>query len=96
MFIVSVRGVFSVRTTAAPITIAVNSTADGTDAVAGDAACQTLTPGECTLRAAIEGANANVGADTIQFAISGNGVPVIAPVISEQATIDGYTHWHGY
>ena len=47
----------------------VNSTGDGGDASPGDGACQTATPGQCTLRAAIEEANATPGTDTIHFDI---------------------------
>ncbi len=52
--------------------------------------------GPDSLRAAIEGANAAPGADTISFAIPGGGVKTIAPVadlpaITGPVTIDGYT-----
>lgn len=66
--------------------------------------CSTATPGECTLRAAIQEANANPGADTINFLIpptdpgcnAGNGVCTISPAsalpaITEQVTINGYS-----
>jgi CSLREA domain-containing protein len=46
----------------------VNSTADKPDATSADGICQTTTVGECTLRAAIQQANATSGADTIQLA----------------------------
>ena len=50
----------------------------------------------CSLRAAIESANANPGADTIVFNIAGAGVHTITPLselpaITEAVTIDGYT-----
>ncbi len=45
--------------------LVVNSTADKTDANPADGICQTLTPGECTLRAAIQQANAASGPDII-------------------------------
>ncbi len=43
----------------------VNSIADAPDADLDDGECQTATSGECTLRAAIQQANAVAGADTI-------------------------------
>jgi CSLREA domain-containing protein len=50
---------------AAAATFAVNSNADAVDANPGDGVCQTTTPGQCTLRAAVQEANALPGADTI-------------------------------
>ena len=52
--------------------------------------------GPGTLRQAIVDANANVGADTIAFAIPGNGLHTIAPTsglpsITDALVIDGYT-----
>jgi CSLREA domain-containing protein len=54
------------------------------------------TPTSCTLRQAISSANATAVADTIQFAIPGNGPHLIAPAsalpaITRGLTIDGYT-----
>src|SRR5712692_6974704 len=49
-------------------TFTVNSFADGVDAVPGDGCCSTaagVCAGVCTLRAAIQEANARGGADTI-------------------------------
>jgi CSLREA domain-containing protein len=46
-------------------TFVVNSEADLVDADPGDGVCQTSTPGECTLRAAVMEANVDVGADTV-------------------------------
>ena len=51
---------------------------------------------QCTLRAAIQGANKLSGADTIAFAMPGSGVQTISPLsqlptITQQVTIDGYT-----
>ncbi len=43
----------------------VNSSADAVDADIGDGICQTATPGECTLRAAVQQANAWPGDDAI-------------------------------
>ncbi|MCC7543417.1 hypothetical protein IT415_01775 [bacterium] len=77
-------------------TLTVSSINDGDDANAGDGICETSTPGECTLRAAITESNANTGTDTIEFNISGGGVKTIGltdelPAITEQIVIDGYT-----
>ena len=78
------------------VTLTVTSTGDAVDANAGDGACETATPGECTLRAAIEESNANTGVDTIAFGIAGDGVHTITPAtaypdITDTVTIDGYT-----
>ncbi len=80
----------------------VNSTGDDGDADVGDGACDTrgtiLRDGnpetECTLRAAIQEANATAGTDTITFDIPGGGVPRITPddelpEITDPAVIDG-------
>jgi CSLREA domain-containing protein len=69
-------------------TFTVDNTADP-----GNGTCSV--PG-CTLREAIEAANAAPGADAIGFNISGSGVKTIAPVsplpdITETVTIDGYS-----
>lgn len=80
-------------------TFTVNSTGDGADLVAGDGICQTLAVGECTLRAAIQEANAhgNVGGpDEIHFAIPGTGPHTIEPatplpIITDPVVVDGYT-----
>src|SRR2546425_5612740 len=82
------------RVSADAATFTVNSTADTTDAAPGDGVCDDG-GGACTLRAAIEEANANAGADTIAFSVA-SGVQTIAPAsplpsITETATIDGTT-----
>src|SRR6187399_2127950 len=56
----------------------------------------TADSGAGTLRQAILDANANSGADTIEFNIAGSGVHTITPatalpVITSPVTIDGYT-----
>src|SRR5918999_6087770 len=51
---------------ASPARFVVNSTADAVDARAGDGACRTVA-GACTLRAAIQEANALPGADEIEL-----------------------------
>src|SRR5688500_39081 len=60
-----------------PQTFTVNSTADASDAMPGDGICDSG-GSVCTLRAAIEEANANTGADTINFSI-GAGPQIIEP-----------------
>lgn len=78
----------------------VNSTADGGDQ-APSGVCNTApfpvgTEPECTLRAAMDEANATAAADTIDFNIGGSGVKTISPAtllpdITQPVTIDGYT-----
>ncbi|MCB9822657.1 CSLREA domain-containing protein [Candidatus Nomurabacteria bacterium] len=76
-------------------TLTVNSTADTSDASAGDGSCATA-GAVCTLRAAIEEANVLAGADTINFNIAGTGVHTLTPAsaydtITQSVTIDGYS-----
>ncbi len=71
-----------------PMTFTVN-TADDHD----DGSC---TLSDCTLREAINAANANSGADTIAFNIPGSGVHTInvhsaLPALTDAVIIDGYT-----
>jgi CSLREA domain-containing protein len=75
----------------------VNSTGDEPDANVGDNVCAT-SGGACTLRAAIQEANANAttAADIIDFDIPGSGVQTISPatllpLVKQPVTIDGYT-----
>jgi len=85
----------------AATTFTVNSTGDGGDANLSDLpnVCDTdpaTSDDQCTLRAAIQEANNTSEADTINFAIPGNGPHTIAPAselpaITDQVTIDGYT-----
>ena len=75
------------------VPLKVNSTADLADAVPGDGICAD-SAGDCTLRAAIEEANANPGPDIIVFHIPGVGPHTIQhtaplPSITETVTIDG-------
>lgn len=75
--------------------LVVNSTADTPDANPGDGICDDGT-GNCTLRAAIEEANASAGFDLIRFNIPGTGPHTIfltdnLPDINEQVLIDGYS-----
>lgn len=72
----------------------VTSTADTGDSAPGNGICA-ASGGACTLRAAIQEANALPGADTIQFAI-GSGVQTITlgstmTTVSQPVTIDGWT-----
>lgn len=76
-------------------TFTVNSTGDAGDSNVGDGLCRTDAAAECTLRAAIEEANATTAADLIAFNIPG-GVHTIEPeedlpAITFPVTIDGYT-----
>ncbi|HVS81721.1 MAG TPA: LamG-like jellyroll fold domain-containing protein [Pyrinomonadaceae bacterium] len=81
-----------------PGTLIVNDTGDAGDESVGDGTCRT-TGGVCTLRAAIQEANALSscsGALTINFNITGGGVHTISPAsalptITHQVIIDGYT-----
>ncbi|MEP6946149.1 MAG: NosD domain-containing protein, partial [Acidobacteriota bacterium] len=75
-------------------TYVVKSTTDTPDWAPGDNVCSDAV-GKCTLRAAIQEANAHAGTDTIQFAI-GTGLQTITPAtalpdISESVTIDATT-----
>lgn len=76
-------------------TITVTSAGDTADSNTADGVCNDGT-GACTLRAAIQTANANMGSDTIAFNIAGAGVKTITPgsalpTITESVLIDGYT-----
>jgi CSLREA domain-containing protein len=78
-------------------TFVVNSTADTADNHVGDGVCNT-SGGVCTLRAAIQEANATAGLDTITFAIgsgvqtinAGSGFVVTNPVVIDGTTQPGY------
>ena len=56
---------FGLRPAAADANFVVNSTADMVDAEPGDGLCETDITGDCTLRAAVQEANAFAGVDTI-------------------------------
>jgi len=84
----------------------VNSTVDAPDPNHNDNTCDANLSNVpvCTLRAAIEQANAHPGADAIRFAIPGSGVHTIhvnssgygqLPTITDTVTIDGYTQGDG-
>src|SRR2546422_730028 len=80
-----------------PGTFVVNSTADGVDASPGNGSCATSIPTECTLRAAIQEANARFGNETITFNIAPGGAQTITPtsplpaISGSRITIDGTT-----
>jgi len=77
----------------------VDSTADDVDFDTGDGLCDTddsAGDGPCTLRAAIEQANASTGPDAVEFDIPGVGPHAIQPgaalpAITEALTIAGFT-----
>ncbi len=79
-------------------TFTVDSTSDAGDFSSGDGVCDTndsAGDGPCTLRAAIQEANATTDVDTIEFSI-GSGSQTIAllsllPFVSEPVIIDGTT-----
>ena len=82
-------------TNAINATIVVNDTGDAPDASGGSGTCATA-GGVCTLRAAIQTANANAGTDTIAFAL-GSGLKIITltsslPAVSSTMTVDGPGH----
>jgi CSLREA domain-containing protein len=82
------RRLVEVPALAAPMTFVVNSNDDSDDGVCNAA--------HCSLREAIKAANANSGADTINFNIPGGGVHRISPVtplpdITDEVTINGYS-----
>src|SRR5438309_11466601 len=83
-----------------PEIFVVNSTGDGDEAFPGDGQCETAVGnGVCTLRAAIEEANAHAGGDGISFSIPttdpgySNGIwtifPNVLPSISDSVNITG-------
>jgi|SRR5579884_1030485 len=78
-----------------PPTFTVTSTADTSDADPGDGACADIL-GHCTLRAAIQEANAKTGLKAIHFDIPGTGVHEISiasalPAVTQPLEIDGYS-----
>lgn len=75
-------------------TFTVNDVSDAGDAVPGDGICATA-GGVCTLRAAMEEANALAGADTILFNVGGGGAVTIAPAAA-LPFLTGTTHIDGY
>ena len=85
------------RTEVAPsggVTFTVSSTSDAPDSDTADGVCDDGT-GACTLRAAIEQANAGAGGDTIAFAVGFGTVTITPasslPAITQTLVIDGTT-----
>ena len=79
----------------AQTTYVVDSNGDAPDANTGDGTCATA-GGNCTLRAAIQEANASTNADNIEFDIPSTGsfatiTPSSELVVTEPVTIDGTT-----
>jgi CSLREA domain-containing protein len=102
--VASLLAVLAVRPAHATTTFTVNFTGDLPDRNVGDGVCDATSSIEdtCTLRAAIQEANATPGADTINFNIPeafrdpGSGVATITPAsvlpeITDRVTINGYT-----
>src|SRR5436190_10460854 len=80
--------------TAQAASFTVTTTGDGTDSAPGNGVCA-ATGGGCTLRAAIQEANALAGTDVINFSI-GTGLQTISlgsalPNVTQPVTIDGWT-----
>ena len=95
---VATRSARTITAAVANPALVVNAVGDGADAAPGDGLCRTAAS-TCTLRAAISEANAQSGANEIDFAIPGSGVQTIQlgsqlPTVSDASgptTIDGYT-----
>ncbi len=91
-------GTLSIYAKASLSTLVVNVTTDLADMVPGNGVCADVN-GSCSLRAAVQEANALAGADTITFAIPGSGVPAIVlhslPTVTDPVTIDGTTQAAG-
>lgn len=92
LFLVVLTVPVAFRGQAHAATMSVNSVSDSSDAIAGDGICDDGL-GDCTLRAAMEEANALPGADTVDFNIPGVGVHTISPSsalpqITDSITLD--------
>lgn len=90
----TLASVLRIRPVQAGATFVVNATGNLEDQNPGNGVCKTEL-NECTLRAAIQEANALAGTDTITFNI-GTGNPLITPLtalpaITTQVIIDGNT-----
>lgn len=72
----------------------VNDTGDGSDASPGDGTCAT-SGGNCTLRAAIQEANATSGTITIRFDIAGSGPHTIQPKSALPTVTPGVIEFDG-
>ena len=95
---------FNINSASAATTFTVDVTSDGVDINNGDGICADSS-GDCSLRAAIEEANALAGSDIIEFGLTGIGDFLIGgqdgytivlggdslPLMTSQITIDGYS-----
>jgi hypothetical protein len=94
---IAALGLAMVLEPAAAATFVVNSTSDlapAGDSMPGDGVCEDLRSGtRCTLRAAIEEANALPGFDTIAFSVAGTIVVIdgALPAVTDSIAIDGRT-----
>ena len=77
LLVVAFLGMHTTTARASGLTFVVTAVNDGDDANPGDGNCATATK-VCTLRAAIEEANADAGADTIHFNLPGIGIHVMS------------------
>ena len=87
-------GALGLSTTALAATITVNSNADSGDVAVGDGTCGSAAPNTCTLRAAIQEANANPDASNeIVFAAGQTSTTAATayPAITKPLTITGPT-----
>lgn len=91
MVAVLALGVAALPSAASAATFTVDSTADDSDDVAGDGACDDGA-GNCTLRAAVEEANELVGPDTIMFDLPSSSTITLGdalPCILESLSVVG-------
>ena len=87
-FVVALPATFALAAAAHGATFAVSTAADGADATPGNGVCA-ATGGGCTLRAAINEANALGGADAIDLQAGRYVLTADAPAITRQVTILG-------
>src|SRR4051812_40670116 len=75
-------------------TFTVNTVVDAPDSAPGNGICRTAA-GTCSLRAAIQEANATTAVDTIAFAVPGAGVHTFTttgfPTATRPLIVDGFT-----
>jgi hypothetical protein len=103
MVLAVLAGLLMVMSAARPAhaatTFTVNQTSDASDENLADGLCDInsfVSGDQCTLRAAMEQANATSGADTINFNLFGSGPFTITPTsqlptIADRVTINGYS-----
>lgn len=90
--VIALGSLFAAPVRAAPSTAyLVNNSGDAGDFNTADSICETVpTSGTCTLRAAIQQANAHAGSDSISFSIIGTIVlGSMLPAITDTLTING-------